>query len=157
MTKKGKKVFTGNITCFFFLPLSHFDHFFSFCASAALLFIGTFGLKPPTKGESCMRTLGDLSPPTPPSGHKRNLACSESLVARTRGCHDRPQLLVMALLGCSITPLLYRCEEEEEWRSPSALHQRNMTVFDLWFQMTACEAAKGPKPTASIDQHFLLL
>lgn len=67
--KKGKSLY---LKYYFSLPLG----FFHFFVSEALHFVGNFVLKPPTKGDSRMRTLGDLSPLTPPPGHKENLACS---------------------------------------------------------------------------------
>lgn len=105
---KRQKVMSGNVT---FLPVSRFDLFknFSFSESTAQNFVSNFSLKPQTKGESGMWT-----PATFPLSHlrldpNRLRTCSERLRARMRGCHDRPQLLLMTLLGCSTARLLSRC------------------------------------------------
>lgn len=91
--------------------------------------------------------------------------CFESLVARVRGCCNRPRLLVMGLLGCIVhvcrSSVLQMCEEEE-WRRPSAFYSppdknNNIITTNLLFQMTTCEAAKGLKLTASTDKQLLLL
>lgn len=105
---KRQKVLSGNVT---FLPVSRFDLFsnFSFCESTAQHFVSNFSLKPQTKGESGMRTPATFHLSHLRLDQNRLRTCSERLRARTRGCHDRPQLLLMTLLGCSTARLLSRC------------------------------------------------
>lgn len=150
MTKKANSL---DWKCYFFCPLAvlTFFFYFSFCVSAALHFVSNFALKPPTEGESSMQTAGDLSPLTPPSGPKQNPVCSDGLQARTRGCHDRPQLLLMALLGCSSARLFYRCVRRRSEGAPLLIitQIRFCLIYD--FKWRPAKLLKGPNLDPSIS------